>query len=275
SAIDAAKAVAVGIVSEIDIEDFLIQGIEPPNETLPIIAIPTTSGTGAELTKGAIISSREMKVKSGIRGEHVVPKVAIVDPIYTYSLPLNVTMESGFDVFTHAAESYCAIKANPFSEMLSEKAIKIVGTALPRLKNNLEDIEAREMMSFASHIMGFNVKNVGNCLPHRLQYPIGVETETSHGVGLISLYPAWMKYEQEVASEKINNILEWLGCDTSLDAGVSIRKWMDKLGIYKNITELGNTLSADELAEMVSGNLSNDRLSDRDNIISTIYRESM
>lgn len=274
SAMDAAKAAAVGIVSDIDIEEYLINGLPLPQNTLPIIAIPTTAGTGAELSKGAIVSSREKKIKSGIRGEKVSPTVAIVDPTYTFSLPFNVTMETGFDVFTHAAESYCALKADPFSEMLSEKAIKIVGDALPRLARNLDDIEAREMMSFASHIMGYNVRNIGNCLPHRLQYPIGVATETSHGAGLIALYPAWIKYESKVNSNKVETILNWLGCGNGKPEE-RIRDWLDNLQISRTITDLGNGLRAEDLAGMVSGNLKNDLLAYEENIIVTLYEESM
>ncbi len=274
SAIDAAKAAAVGIVSDIDIEQYLIQELILPVDTLPIIAIPTTAGTGAELSKGAIISSREKKKKSGIRGENVAPTVAIVDPTYTFKLPLTVTMETGFDVFAHAAESYCAVKADMFSEMLSEKSIKIVGEALPRLAKNLDDHEAREMMSFASHIMGYNVKNIGNCLPHRLQYPIGVVTETSHGAGLIALYPAWMKYESTVNPMRIKRILDWLGCEEGRPED-RIRKWLNGMNIARNITDLGRVPSAEELADMVSGNLKNDKLADEDNIIVTLYKESM
>lgn len=275
SAMDAAKAAAVGIVSDIDIEDFLIKSLPLPDNTLPIIAIPTTAGTGAELSKGAIISSREKKIKSGIRGEKVAPSVAIVDPTYTFSLPFNVTMEAGFDVFTHAAESYCAVKADPFSEMLSEKAIKIVGEALPRLANDPKDTDTREMMSFASHIMGYNIKNIGNCLPHRLQYPIGVATETSHGAGLIALYPAWMKYEEQVNPERVARILDWLGAYDGSNAGDKIRNWLESLDISRSIADLGNTLCAEELAEMVSGNLRNDKLADIDGIVVKLYQESM
>lgn len=275
SAIDAAKAAAVGIASDIDIESYLLHELTLPENTLPIIAIPTTAGTGAELSKGAIVSSREHRIKSGIRGEKVTPVVAIVDPVYTFSLPFNVTVEAGFDVFAHAAESYCAVKANSFSEMLSEKAVKTVGKVLPRLVKDLDDHEAREMMCFASHIMGYNVRNIGNCLPHRLQYPLGVSTGTSHGAGLIALYPAWIEYEHRVNAERIDRVLDWLECDGKDSAGDRIRKWLEKLKIRRTITDLGNTLSAEELAAMVSGNLKNDILADKDNIVVRLYQDSM
>lgn len=275
SAIDAAKACAVGIVSDIDIEEYLVKGLIIPDNTLPIVAIPTTAGSGAELSKGAIISSRARGIKSGIRGERVVPSVAIVDPTYTYTLPFEVTMESGFDVFTHAIESFCSLNANPFSEMLSEKAIRIVGEMLPRLAKNLNDKEARGEMSFASHIMGYNVKNVGNCLPHRLQYPIGAATKTSHGAGLIALYPSWMKHEERVNREKVCQALNWLGANDGDNSGERIQNWLKSLCINRTIAELGNTLSSEELAHKVSGNLRNDKLSVEDDIVVRIYKESM
>ena len=275
SAIDAAKACAVGVASDVDIEEYLIKGLSLPDNTLPIVAIPTTAGSGAEISKGAIISSREKGIKSGIRGEKVAPRLSIVDPTYTYTLPFDVTMESGFDVFTHAIESFCSVNSNPFSEILSEKSIKIVGEMLPRLAKDLNDIEARDKMSFASHIMGYNVRNVGNCLPHRLQYPIGVATETSHGAGLISLYPSWIKHEDKVNHVKICQALNWLGANDGDDAGERIYNWLKALGINRTITELGNKLNAVELAGKVSGNLKNDKLSVVKDIVVSIYKESM
>lgn len=274
SAIDAAKAAAVGIVSDVDVEEFLLKGLAPPENALPIIAIPTTAGTGAELSKGAILSSREHRVKAGIRGDSVIPAAAIIDPVYTFSLPMSVTMEAGFDVFAHAAESYCSVNANLFSEMLSEKAIRLVGEALPRLYIDLKDEEAREMMSFASHIIGYNVKNIGNCLPHRMQYPLGIETGTSHGAGLIALYPAWMKYEHMINPDRVDRILDWLGCGDG-SAEERIGNWLKNMRIDRTITELGNMRRAEELAEFVTGNLNNDKLAEKEDIIVKLYQESM
>lgn len=101
-----------------------MEGIEPTGNTLPIIAIPTTAGSGSELSKGAIISSLTHHMKGGIRGTMVLPKAAIVNPVYTWTMPLGITMETGFDALAHAIESYTAVKANSWSHMISEKAIR-------------------------------------------------------------------------------------------------------------------------------------------------------
>ena len=192
SAIDAAKAVAAGTGSDMDIEEFFYGGKEPGRETLPIIAIPTTAGTGSELSKAAIITDEVNKKKKGIRGTALYPQIAIVDSMFTESMPLHVTMETGFDVFAHGIESYLSLAGSPYTRMQSEYAIQTVGRCLPRLSVDLGDQEAKEEMSFASMIMGINLGNASTCLPHRLQYPLGAHTNTSHGAGLAALFPAWI-----------------------------------------------------------------------------------
>lgn len=279
SAIDAAKAVAVGIPVDSPIVNYLTNGLIPDKRTLPIIAIPTTAGTGAELTKGAIISFRKKSLKSGIRSINIIPKLAIVDPTYTYSVPFTETMECGFDVLAHAVESYLSINANYFSDMLSEKAIKNTGHHLRKLSKNIESYESRDIMSFSSMIMGFNVNNIGNCLPHRMQYPVGAVTETSHGAGLLALYPSWFGYEYEVNTERVNNVLSWLGKKKAVsrrEASDSMLSFILELGIPRSLSGLGiKNRTPEELASMVTGNIKNDKLSMKEDIIATIYEESI
>lgn len=279
SAIDGAKAAAAGIPLTEDIEECLLGGKEPPEDTLPIIAIPTTAGTGSELSKGAILSSPQHHVKAGIRGKNILPKAAIVDAGYTWTLPERTTMETGFDVLAHGIESYVSVKATLFSEMLSEKAIRIVGECLPLLKNQPNDREAREKMCFASMLMGMNLADVGTCLPHRMQYPIGAATDTSHGAGLMALYPAWIAGEYDVNSDRINHVLHWLGLGQAANAQQAKEKFVNFLqkieGIY-SLKDLGITESmGDSLSSQVSGNLKNDKLAEIPHIIETIYKQSI
>lgn len=159
SAIDMAKAVAVGVGTNEDIAEYFYGNKELQKNILPIIAIPTTAGTGSELSKAAIITDDEKKIKSGIRGDALYPKAAIVDSIFTESVPFNITMETGFDVLAHSIESYISRAASLYTQMQSEYAAKIVGEMLPRLVVDLNDIEARESMSYASMIMGINLGN--------------------------------------------------------------------------------------------------------------------
>lgn len=279
SAIDAAKAVAVGIPAEENIEKYLLEGKEPGKETLPIIAIPTTAGTGTELSKGAILSSTCHKIKTGIRGKNILPIIAIVDDVFTWTVPEKITMETGFDVLAHAVESYLAVKANPFSEMISEKAIQIVGKNLPLLRENLDNHEARKQMCYASMIVGMNLANVGTCLPHRMQYPIGAYTDTSHGAGLIALYPKWIRYEYEVNKERVNQILNWLGFSgiaSAEEAENALKVFFNKLDILYSLSDLGiREDMLNGLSNQVMGNLSNDRLSKNPDIIKKIFEEAL
>lgn len=279
SAIDAAKAIAAGVGSEISVKHMLFEGTEPQESTLPIIAIPTTAGTGTELSKAAIISSRAAGIKSGIRGANIIPKLAIVDAKYTWSVPEKITAETGFDVLAHAIESYVNIKSTEYSRMLSEYAINIVGEYLPKLIIDGKDAGAREKMMLAGSMMGINLKDVGTALPHRMQYPIGARTDTSHGAGLMAIFPIWLKYEYEYSKEKVNNCLSQLGyevADNGLYAEELMNDFLNKIGGGRTLKQFGLTdASPEELAKAVSGNIANDPLSAQDGIIDKIYREML
>ena len=279
SAIDAAKAIAVGIGSHNDVEEYLFKGLIPSKETLPIIAIPTTAGTGSELSKGAIITCSDNLIKTGIRGENILPKIAIVDAKYTLTVPISVSMETGFDVLAHAIESYVSRKANLFSEMLSENAIKIVSEYLPIIKNKPDDILAREKLCYASMIMGLNLANVGTCLPHRMQYPIGAITDTSHAAGLIGLYSVWIKYEYDVNHEKINSVLKLMkknSASCSQEVQCYFIEFLDQIGTNYKLRQLGIDISMiPVLCDKITGSIENDKLHKEKDIIRKIYEESI
>ncbi|WP_312503618.1 iron-containing alcohol dehydrogenase [Lacrimispora sp.] len=279
SAIDAAKATAVGIGNSEKLDRFLLEGIEPSGNTLPIIAIPTTAGSGSELSKGAIITSLTYHMKSGIRGAAILPKAAIVNPVYTWTIPLGITMETGFDALAHAIESYMAVKANSWSHMISEKAIKTAGQNLLLLMENIDNHEARKAMSYASMIVGINLANVGTCLPHRMQYAVGVKTDTSHAAGISALYPAWIQRQYDVSENKVKDIMYWLTGKKILsgeEAREEMAEFMRKISVLKTLADLGiKKEDLPELIKQVTGNISNDRLSEQKDIISSIYYDSL
>ncbi len=276
SAIDAAKAIAVGVGEKESIEEYLLNGKAPSNKTLKIIAIPSTAGTGAELSKGAILSYPEKNIKNGIRGENIYPTIAIVDPKITYKLSQKITSETGFDVFTHAIETYISTMSNPFSEMLSIEVLKIVGYYLPRLVANLEDTEARDKMSYASMLMGINLGNTSTCLPHRLQYPIGAKTDTSHSAGLACIYKSWVNNTYEYSKDKFNKLGEILSgnvCTSKEMVLESLNDFMCNVKVDIKIQDLGiNENDISELVGNVSGSIKNDPGSCDDNIIEKIYK---
>lgn len=279
SAIDAAKAVAAVIGTGNSVETLFYQHIEPDERTLPVVAIPTTAGTGSELSKAAILSDYEKHKKGGVRGKNLYPKLAIVDSVFTETVPLHITMETGFDVLAHAIESYVSKVASPFTKILSEQVISTAGKALMELEEDIQNKEAREKMSYASMIMGVNLGNASTAMPHRLQYPLGAYTKTSHGSGLAAIYPTWIYYEYTVNSETIRKVLEQLTGKEPTNAEQAsglMKDFLKQLQLPVSIRELGvkeNMLSI--LAEDVSGNLANDPLAETENIIYKIYERAM
>ncbi len=277
SAIDAAKAAAAGLVCGEPIDSYYFNGNEP-EASLPVIAIPTTAGTGSELSKGAIISDAKSQLKKGIRGTNLYPKAAIVDSYFTEHIPFKVTMETGFDVFAHAIESFISVKASQFSEMLSLEAVRLTGDNLRRLMDNLDDIKARENMSYASMIMGINLGNTGTALPHRLQYPVGAVTGTGHGAGLLALYPAWLGIEYKHSAGKMDrvaSILSGKDCHGEEESLGEFMKFIEKLSVRQNLKDLGiNEDMIGCLAQRVSGNMKNDPAFREADVIQKIYRQS-
>ncbi len=279
SALDGAKAIAAGIGMKKNAEDFLESGITPDENTLPVIAIPTTAGTGSELSKGAIISDPIRQIKTGIRGEALYPKAAIVDPALTMSAPMKITMETGFDVMAHGIESLISVQSSPFTEMLSREAICEVAKNLKRLHKDLTDLEARETMSYYSMLMGINLGNASTALPHRLQYPVGALTDTSHGAGLLALYPAWLKHGYRHSREKFKMIASLIAGEEKQAEEITevFNRFVCELELNRSLKEFGleeKEETVKKLTEAVTGNLKNDPASMDKEIVRKIYEDS-
>lgn len=278
SAMDMAKAVALGARTDEAVGAFFYGKSAVGKDILPVIAVPTTAGTGSELSRAAILTDSAKKRKGGIRGDALYPRAAIVDPIFTESVPFHITMQTGFDVLAHAMESYVSKAASPYTRMQSEYAVRTVGEMLPRLAQDLQDIEAREKMSYASMIMGINLGNASTGLPHRLQYPLGALTDTSHGQGLAALYCAWIGYEYQYSRESVEEM-------TSILAGRSIRgkeactgvmrEFITRLGLPVTLQEMGiGREQLDIMAEAVTGELANDPAAQEQDIVRKIYERA-
>lgn len=279
SALDAAKAIAAGIAMDVNAEELFSRAAAPGAKALPVIAVPTTAGTGSELSKAAILTYGDSK--TGVRGQVLYPAAAIVDPAFTDTAPFQVTMETGFDVFAHGVESYLSLAGNDFTRELSEQAVRLVTEYLPRLAEDLLDREARDRMSYASMLMGINLGNASTCLPHRLQYPLGAKTGSSHGLGLALLYPAWVECEYPYSTERLDRIAEIMnrsrvqrrGGAGQKNALETVEGFIEKIGLRRKLSDF-QLSGADipELAARVSGNLGNDPASREPDIIQRIYQ---
>jgi alcohol dehydrogenase class IV len=275
SALDAAKAIAAAITGA-DIASHLREDRPAPDNTLPIVCIPTTAGTGTETSQAAILSDEARGVKQGLRGAALVPRVAIVDPELLATLPQAVAAETGFDVLTHALETWVSRRASALTAVYSRHAITTVFRHLPVFAADRNQSESRHEMSLASMIMGWNLANATTALPHRMQYPVGARTDTSHPAGLAALYPAWTRRAAVAAPEPFRFIASLAGLEDPQFGRAHLMDFMQSIGVTRRLSEFGLVREdCAKLARQVSGNLTTDPCDSSLSSLQEIYEESI
>ena len=276
SAIDASKAIAVGINFK-NVEEIIGKNVSDDLKCLPIVAIPTTAGTGSEVSKGSIITDIKKNFKSGIRGNNLFPKIAIIDPTFSLTMPDELLAETGFDAFTHLFESYLAKKSNPITENFSEKGLSIIMKYLPMSLKNKKDLIIKERVCLAALMGGINVANASSCLPHRLQQAMGSIQEVSHphARGLACVYPSWLEEEYKFSKKKIEIFKKKIGIKGQKYH--FINDFMNKIKVNNTLSEYGvieNHISI--FLKNISGNLQNDPIKNIDDkLIKKIYFKSL
>ncbi|MCG7206614.1 iron-containing alcohol dehydrogenase [Streptomyces arenae] len=258
SALDAAKAVAVAVALEGSVREVIGVTLDPAAPVLPLVAVPTTAGSGSEVTKGAIVTDTVRRFRSGIRGEALFPRVAVVDPGLLASVPPEVLAETAFDAFAHAVEGSVAVAATPASRDLARQAIGLITAHLPAALAGATDPAHRSALARAALLGGVNVATASTCLPHRLQQAMGSlpGLGISHGRGLAVLYPAWLRHTESLAPEPFGELADVLGTD-SVHEGVE--RLREAAGLTARLRDWGVTeADLDTLVAGVSGNLGND-----------------
>lgn len=182
-----------------------------PKRGKPTIIIPTTSGTGAEVTQHAIFLDREVNVKKAVASSALLPNVAIIDPMLTVSCPPSVTASSGLDAFIHAAEPFLSKNANPITDAIALDAISIITRWLGPAFADGKDLEARYYMALGSLMSGMVLSNAGTSLVHAMAYPVGGEHHTPHGVSLSALMLACFDYIAVAKEAKMALLAEAMG----------------------------------------------------------------
>lgn len=187
-----------------------LEGVAPTkNYSTPIIAIPTTAGTAAEVTINYVITDEEKQKKMVCVDPHSIPVAAIVDPEMMESMPYNLTAATGMDALTHAIEGYITKDANDMSDMFHLKAIELIAEYLPKACE--KDKVAREKMALGQYIAGMGFSNVGLGLVHSMAHPLGALYDTPHGVANAILLPTIMEYNAENTGEKYRDIAKAMG----------------------------------------------------------------
>jgi len=234
-----------------------------PGPIAPLICIPTTAGTGSEVSAATVLTDTENQIKVGILSNYLRPRIALVDPLLTVSCPAKVTADSGIDALTHAIEAYTAVDnesfplpdgersvyqgRHPLGDILAEKAIALIGANLRRAVASGQDLEARDGMALGATFAGMAFSNVGVAVVHALEYPVGGATHCSHGAGNGLLLPYVMRFNMPARTREFAAIARLLGEDVSglseaaaaERAITAVEKLRADIGIPTRLRDLG------------------------------------
>ncbi|MEK4837692.1 iron-containing alcohol dehydrogenase [Bacillus sp. FSL L8-0152] len=206
SCIDAAKAVAVLYTNGGEVEDYVQKDIEIENNPLPLIAIPTTSGTGSEVTSVAVITNKKTDVKMMMKHPSFIPKVAIIDPVLTSSLPPQITAATGIDALCHAIEAYISKVSQPLTDVLALSAIESIMKYLRIAYEDGRNMEAREAIMIASLQAGIAFSNASVTLVHGMSRPVGALFHVPHGISNAILLPTVLEFTKTSAMKRLAKI---------------------------------------------------------------------
>ena len=257
SSMDTAKAIGIIIANPEFADVRSLEGVAPTkNKCVPIIAVPTTAGTAAEVTINYVITDAEKNRKMVCVDVHDIPVVAVVDPDMMSSMPKGLTAATGMDALTHAIEGYITKGAWAMSDMFHLKAIEIIAGSLRGAVANTP--EGREGMALGQYIAGMGFSNVGLGIVHSMAHPLGALYDTPHGVANAIILPTVMEYNAEATGEKYRDIARAMGVegvdkmtlDEARKAAVdAVRKLSEGVGIPKTLRGIVKEEDLDFLAQ--------------------------
>ena len=205
SSMDTAKAVNVLLENSGSISNYFGRGI-PQNPGKPLFLIPTTAGTGSEVTSVAVISDEKAVRKKGVSGKNCIATLAIVDPTLTLELPPQLTASTGMDAFSHAIEALTSKMNNPMSDILALEAISLIAEFLPIAFRDGSNTVARMKMIFASTIAGMAFKNAVTHLGHAIAHTLGAKFHVPHGIGCGLAVPGVIEFVSDVMPDRVRLI---------------------------------------------------------------------
>ncbi|MCB6992074.1 iron-containing alcohol dehydrogenase [bacterium 210820-DFI.6.37] len=226
SPIDTAKAMCMLQTNEGSVREYLFGGTKTvTNESMPLFCIPTTAGTGSEMTAASVITNNQEKTKVSVTHENLIPKMALIDPSLQLGMPAFITATTGMDALTHAIESYVSLNAEPISDAMGLAAIRMIGENLRTAVSDGSNIEARANMAVASTIAGAAFMNGGLGVVHGIAQTIGAVAHVAHGTANALLLPYCMKRNVVGNLEKFRQIAVALGENVD---GLTLREGADK-----------------------------------------------
>lgn len=206
SCIDTAKAVAVLVTNSGHIRDYYGGTKAFDKKPLPLIAVPTTAGTGSEVTAVTVITDTKHDIKMMLKQPELMPAVAIVDPMLTLSCPRNVTAATGVDALCHAIEAFVSKCSQPVTDTLALKAIELITGSIRKAYETGNDIEARNNMALGSMLAGMAFSNASVTLVHGMSRPIGAMFHVPHGISNAMLLPAVLEFTKGEAIDRLSTV---------------------------------------------------------------------
>lgn len=275
SAMDCAKSTAAATAMGCSGMD-LIKG-KPITDALPLIAIPTTAGTGSEAGRGAVLSNHASNEKIAVFGDVLFPKIAIVDPELTYTVPPAITASTGLDVIAHSLDAMCSKKHNPISDSLAVYAAKLVFENLEAAYNNGKDETARRNMAMASNIAGYAFSNTGTTGSHACSYLLTAKYHIPHGEACALTLDAWFRHDAKIRPE-LQALSEMMGFSDADAVADRINELKKITGMRDNLTLMGVPDTDEAMDELVrsaasSGNMVNDICGADLEVIAAIFKE--
>ena len=247
SSIDTAKGISIVMTNPSRADIKSLNGLSnTENKGMPIIALPTTAGTAAEVTINYVITDEEREIKMVCVDPNDIPVLAIVDSELMASMPKSLAAATGMDALTHAVEGYITKGANEMSDMFHMKAIQMIFKYLPAAVNEKDEV-AIEKMGMAQYIAGMGFSNVGLGIVHSMAHQLGAVYDTPHGIANSILLPTVMRFNGEVCYERFREILKGLDIDASnlskeeiIDTFVNLIKELSaKVGITQTVADVG------------------------------------
>lgn len=257
SSMDTAKAIGIIIANPEFADVVSLEGVAPTkNKSVPIIAVPTTAGTAAEVTINYVITDEAKNRKMVCVDVHDIPVVAVVDPDMMSSMPKGLTAATGMDALTHAIEGYITKGAWALSDMFHLKAIEIISKTLRGAVENTP--EGREGMALGQYVAGMGFSNVGLGIVHSMAHPLGALYDTPHGVANAIILPTVMAYNAPATGEKYRDIAKAMGVegvdamtlDEARAAAIgAVKKLSEDVGIPSDLKEIVKREDVDFLAQ--------------------------
>lgn len=265
SSLDVAKGISVMATNPGSVLD--VCGFDlVKNRGIPKVLLPTTAGTGSEVTRVLVITDEAENTKKAVYSPYVLADVAIVDPLLTLSMPPKVTADTGLDALVHAIETYVSVNATPFSDILAERAIEWIGRYLPIAWAKGSNLTARYYMSLASTVAGMAFGSGGLGAVHGLCYPLGTEYHMSHGRSNAIMLPHVMKFNIPGNAEKFARIAALLGKDVdglspiegAQMAVEAVKELLEAIQVPYRLRDYG--IPESDLPKLVSGGMKQTRL---------------